>query len=188
MMMRQRVIRLLWLGLLLFTGFGGSVALAQPARLLRDELPAAALADWDAARELYAARNYGSALVHFQRVHATSQNPRTLFNIGVCHKELTQYARAIGVWEHELSMRERLPAADVAKLEGAIRALRPFVSTLELRSNEAGARLSIDGIEVGRNYARPYRSTWAAGRCGSRRPVSWPSRRRSRWRRTRPRP
>jgi hypothetical protein len=130
--------------------FPGNVALAQTARSLRDELPEAARKDWDAARELYDAGDYRGALVHFQRVHATSQNPRTLFNIGVCHKDLTQYALAIGVWERELLLRERLPATDVAKLEGAIRALRPFVSALEVQANEAGALLSIDGNEVGR--------------------------------------
>jgi hypothetical protein len=139
-----------WLTFSLLVCLVAAPALAEAPRPLRDELPAAARRDWDAARELYDAGDYRSALVHFQRVYTTSQNPRALFNIGVCYKDLTQYALAIHAWERELAAREHLPAADVAKLTGAIRALRPFVSTLEVQANEAGAVLSIDGYEVGR--------------------------------------
>jgi hypothetical protein len=129
---------------------GARAGWAQAPRSLRDELPAEARRDWDAARELYEAGDFNGALVHYQRAYDISQNPRALFNVGVCYKDLTQYALAIQLWERELTARERLPASDIAKLESAIKALRPFVSTLEVQSSKAGAVLSIDGNEVGR--------------------------------------
>jgi len=116
---------------------------------IRDELSPEARKDWDAARELYDAADYRSALVHFEKAYELSKNPRVLFNIGVCWKDLTQYAQAIRVWERALGLRERLPAEDVQKIEFAVGAARPFVSTLQLATDQTGAVLSIDGVEIG---------------------------------------
>jgi hypothetical protein len=122
---------------------------AHAAPKLRDELSAEARLDWDAARELYDAGDYQGALLHFQKTYELSHNPRTLFNIGVCLKSLTRYALAIQAWERELESREQLERADVKKVEAAIEALRPFVSSVTVKVNEPGAVLSIDGTEIG---------------------------------------
>jgi hypothetical protein len=123
---------------------------AQTARTVRDELPEAARSDWDAARELYDAGDYKAALVQFERVYTLSKNPRVLFNVGVCWKNLTHYALAIRAWERELASRDELGKAEVSKVEAAIQAVRPFVSTVEVQANEPGATLSIDGNDVGK--------------------------------------
>jgi hypothetical protein len=117
---------------------------------VRDELSAEARSDWDAARELYDAGDYRSALVHFEKAYELSKNPRVLFNVGVCWKDLTQYALAIRVWERALGFKDRLGAEDVRKLEFAVSAARPFVSTMQLVSDQMGALLSIDGNEIGK--------------------------------------
>ncbi|HWA73390.1 MAG TPA: PEGA domain-containing protein [Polyangiaceae bacterium] len=120
------------------------------AASVRDELSAEAQRDWDAARELYDAGDYRSALVHFEKAYELSKNPRVLFNVGVCWKDLTQYALAIRVWERALGFRDRLSKEDVQKLEFAVSAARPFVSTMKLQSDQIGATLTIDGNEIGR--------------------------------------
>jgi tetratricopeptide (TPR) repeat protein len=120
------------------------------ATSVRDELSTEARNDWDAARELYDAGDYRSALVHFEKAYELSKNPRVLFNVGVCWKDLTQYALAIRVWERALGFRDRLSADDVQKLEFAVSAARPFVSTMKLESDQMGALLSIDGNEIGK--------------------------------------
>ena len=117
---------------------------------VREELSAEARKDWDAARELYDAGDYRSALVHFEKSYELSKNPRVLFNVGVCWKELTQYALAIRVWERGLGFRSRLSSEDVQKLEFAIAAARPFVSSMKVESDQVGAVLSIDGNEIGK--------------------------------------
>src|SRR5688572_15989762 len=129
--------------------FTSAPSFAQAARTVRDELPEAARSDWDAARELYDAGDYKAALVQFERVYTLSKNPRVLFNVGVCWKNLTHYALAIRAWERELAARDELGKAEVAKVEAAIQAVRPFVSSVEVQANEPGATLSIDGNDVG---------------------------------------
>ncbi len=119
------------------------------AKPIRDELSRDAREQWDAARELHEAGDFKSALVYFNRAYEISNNPRTLFNVGVCWKDLTKYSEAIKIWEKQLTFRKKLPREDVQKVEAAIRALRQFVSTIEVKADEPGAKLLIDGIEVG---------------------------------------
>lgn len=123
---------------------------AAQSRSVRDDLPAEAKPAWDAARELYDAGDFRSAQVQYERTFQLSKNPRVLFNVGVCWKNLTHYALALRAWERELGFRDQLSAQEVAKVEGAIAAVRPFVSTLEVDATEPGATLTIDEIEVGK--------------------------------------
>lgn len=116
---------------------------------VRDELSVEARPAWDAARELYDAGDFRSAQVQFERTFQLSKNPRVLFNVGVCWKNLTHYALALRAWERELSFRDQLSPQEVAKVEGAVAAVRPFVSTLEVDATEPGATLTIDAIEIG---------------------------------------
>jgi hypothetical protein len=123
---------------------------------IREQLPAEAKKDWDAARELYDAGNHKGALVHFERAYEISKNPRVLFNVGVCWKDLTLYAQAIRTWERQLESRSELDREDVARAEEAIAAARPFVSTLKVESDQAGAMLSVDGMQIGTTpFAQP---------------------------------
>jgi hypothetical protein len=126
-----------------------SLAHTARARPIRDELSRPAREQWDAARELHDAGDFKSALVYFNRAYELSNNPRTLFNIGVCWKDLTKYTEAIKTWEKQLSFRKKLPKDDISKAETAIRALGQFVSTIEVKADEAGAHLLVDGIDVG---------------------------------------
>ncbi|MEO8181948.1 MAG: PEGA domain-containing protein [Deltaproteobacteria bacterium] len=119
------------------------------AKPIRDELPREAREQWDAARELHDAGDFKSALVYFNRAYEMSNNPRTLFNIGVCWKDLTKYSEAIKTWEKQLTFRKKLPKDDIQKAQTAIVALKQFVSTIEVKADEAGAQLMVDGIEVG---------------------------------------
>jgi PEGA domain len=116
---------------------------------IRDELPREAREQWDAARELHDAGDFKSALVYFNRAFELSNNPRVLYNLGVCWKDMTRYSEAIRAWERQLSFRKKLTKEDVRKTETAIRALKTFVSTIDIKADEGGARLLIDGIEVG---------------------------------------
>jgi tetratricopeptide (TPR) repeat protein len=137
------------LAFLFGAAIGTAVTPASAASSVRDELTAEAQRDWDAARELYEARDFRSALVHYERAFELSKNPRVLFNVGVCWKELTQYALAIGVWERALLLKSQLSAEEAQKFEYAIAASRPFVASMRVETDQVGALLSIDGYEVG---------------------------------------
>lgn len=126
------------------------VASAVHARpTVRDDLRRDAREQWDAARELHDAGDYDTALVYFTRAYELSKDPRVLFNIGVCWKDMSKYSEAIRIWQRQLSFRKKLRKDDVKKAEAAISALRRFVSTMTVVADEADARLSVDGVEVG---------------------------------------
>ena len=143
-----------------------TLAFAQPkpakptkpaARTLRDDLPDAAKKDWDAANDLYDAQNYAGALVEFQRAYDLSKEPRVLYNVAVCQKNLQHYAKAIHAFKHELSEAgPKLDAKDTKEIQDAIALLEQYVSTLDVKSNEDGTIISIDGEDSGQTpYAQP---------------------------------
>jgi len=120
-------------------------------KTVREELPDAARKDWDAARDLLDANDFSGALVEYMRAYEESKNPRVLYNVAVCEKNLRHYARAELRFKQELAEGTgRISAQDESDLKGAIAALEPFVSTVEITSNETGATLLIDGDDAGK--------------------------------------
>ena len=89
-MMRYLLIAFLSASLLLVT----AIAAAKP---VRDDLTGEALVHWDAAMVLYRNGSFNGAIVEFDKAYAESKNPRVLFNIGVCWKNLERYAKAVRV-------------------------------------------------------------------------------------------
>jgi hypothetical protein len=119
------------------------------ARPVRDELPTEALHDWDAARELYEAKDFEGASVEYLRAYAISKNPRVLFNVAICQKNLARYARAVSYLRRMLSEGgASLPEADQARAREAIETIQVFVTGLALKVSEPNATVVIDGREV----------------------------------------
>jgi hypothetical protein len=135
-----------------------TVVLAAPAtfaapkkpKTIRDELPEAARKDWDAARDLLDANDFAGALVEYMRAYEQSKNPRVLYNVAVCEKNLRHYARAESRFKQELAEGTgKLAPQEEQSVKEAIAALDPFVSTVQITANEAGATLFIDDQEAG---------------------------------------
>jgi hypothetical protein len=125
---------------------------AKPAKpkTVREELPDNARRDWDAARDLLEANDYAGALVEYLRAYELSKNPRVLYNVGVCEKNLRHYARAVSRFRQELAEGTgRLSPQEQQDVKDAINALEQFVSTVEVTANEPGATLYIDSDEAG---------------------------------------
>ncbi len=117
---------------------------------IREELADSARKAWDSAKELYEAQDFQGALVEFQRAYDLSKNPRVLFNIGVCEKNLRRYVRAIARWNQQLAESAgKLTTTEEQEIKDAIAALQQFVSSIQITSNEAGATILVDGEEAG---------------------------------------
>lgn len=117
---------------------------------IRDELPPDARRSWNAAIELYEAKDFRGARVEFMRAYDLSHNPRVLFNVGVCDKNLTRYARAVEVWTRQLQEGSSKLSEDEAQAtRAAIAAVEQFVSTVQVSSNVDGATLFIDDESIG---------------------------------------
>ena len=116
---------------------------------IRDELPEKLRGNWDAAGELFDDANFEAAQVEYRQIFQASKNPRVLYNIGVCWKERKYYAQAVSAWEQQLAAKDKLPKAEIDRANSALETVRPFVTTLEIESNQTGAKLSIKEIDVG---------------------------------------
>jgi hypothetical protein len=134
-----------------------AIALVSPAgraapkpKTVREELPDAARKDWDAARDLLDTSDFAGALVEYQRAYEQSKNPRVLYNVAICEKNLRHYARAQLRFKQELlDGAGKISAQEENDVKAAIQALDPFVSTIEITANEPGATLLIDGEPAG---------------------------------------
>jgi hypothetical protein len=126
---------------------GTSTASAQS---VRDDLPPASQQDWDSAAELFKNGSYQGAIVQLQKIYGETKNPRVLYNIGVAWKNMERYVKALEVWEKQLAAKDQLPEEDIAKVEKAIKAVRPYISELTVEANEAGAEVLIHGEPAGK--------------------------------------
>src|SRR5688572_27302723 len=82
-------------------------ASAQPAakpKTVREQLPPEAVRAWDDGRLLLLQQSpdYEKALVKFQEAYEKSKNPRVLFNVAVCQKNLNRYTQAVATLKREL--------------------------------------------------------------------------------------
>lgn len=122
----------------------------KPAKTVAEELPADARREWNAGLTLFGDGNFKAAITQFQRVYDATKNPRVLPNLALAHKSNKAYHRAVRVYEQALAEGASvISAKDQADIKDAIAALKAYVSTVEVSSNEAGATVSIDGEEVG---------------------------------------
>jgi hypothetical protein len=134
------------------------LAHAQPAQppaaaappTIRSQLDGEAREAWDRGQQLLRAQNWDGALVEFSRAYELSKNPRVLYNVGICEKELHRYARAARRFEAELAQGEgKLSEDEKSELRSAIAIVRKYVSTVTITSTEAGAKLYVDDLPEG---------------------------------------
>jgi hypothetical protein len=154
--MRTRALRPVAFALILLVAGG---AHAQPAPDIRSQLPPAAQRAWDQGKDLAGNNDPKGALVAFKQAYDISKNPRVLYNVGVLEKSRNNYARAVEAWEREL--REgatALSPSEFAEVKNAIAVVQPYVGSIDVTANEAGATLFIDDEEVGKTpFAAPVR-------------------------------
>ena len=130
-----------------------TAAFAQPAKNkkpLRDQLPADAQKHWDTALNLYQRGQWDGARTSFNAVFDASHNPRVLFNVAVCEKNLGRYARAIEVFKRELTEgKGQLSAEEEADVNAQISGLEKYVSQITIDVTEPGAEIYVDEARVG---------------------------------------
>jgi hypothetical protein len=129
-----------------------TVAFAQPAKkkTVREQLPPDAQKQWDSALALYQNGQWDGARAAFNGAYEASKNPRVLFNVAVCEKNLGRYPRAIDVFKRELAEGKGvLTPAEEADIKAQISGLEAFVAQLMVDVSEPGADIWIDDTKVG---------------------------------------
>ncbi|MDB5214742.1 MAG: TonB-dependent receptor [Myxococcaceae bacterium] len=153
--LRNRSVALLVATALLAPSFvisGETSAYAQPAKkkTLREQLPPEAQKHWDTALALYQRKQFDGARTSFNAAYDASKNPRVLFNVAVCEKDLGRYSRAIDIFKKELADgRGQLSLEEEADVKQQIAGLEQFVAQLTVDVNEPGADVFVDENKIG---------------------------------------
>jgi hypothetical protein len=117
---------------------------------LAESLTGMARAEYEAGKILFQARDFSNAIIKFEKAYEISSDPRLLWNVAVCQKELRRYTKMLVTIKKLLAdggplltEQDRQDAADIVKTVEA------FVSPLKLTVNEPGAVVFIDEEKIG---------------------------------------
>jgi hypothetical protein len=117
---------------------------------LSDTLQGPAKRAYESARLLASNHDYAGALTEFRQAYTLSKDPRLLFNMAICEKELRHYARMEAILEQFLRDAGSTASSEsINNAKDAIAATKPLVATLRVNVNEPGATVLIDGEPVG---------------------------------------
>jgi hypothetical protein len=123
-----------------------------PGKSLADALPPSARTVYEAGRILFQDGDFATALLKFEDTYARANDPRLLWNIAACQKNLRHYAKAIEVIRRYLAESgARLSTQDRVEAQDLSAAIEPFTTTLALRVSEDAADVWLDEELLGRS-------------------------------------
>jgi hypothetical protein len=127
-------------------------ASTEPPKPLAETLTGEALAEYESASLLYRDGDYAGAVTKFNHAYDLAHDPRLLWNIAVCEKNLRHYASVQRLVTRYLAEGGAfLTAEDRASAEALLSAIASFVSSLTVNVNPAGAAVIVDGRVVGKS-------------------------------------
>lgn len=121
-----------------------------PVVPLSEALTGTAQEDYAAARLLYEDGDYAGASTKLEAAYTASKDPRLLWNMAACEKELRHYARMIDLLDRYLADGGRLIGDDERQAtRDLMSTVEQFVNQLRLDVEPAGAHVLVDGVDVG---------------------------------------
>ncbi len=133
-------------------------AAAQPAaeatppavKSLSESLTGIAKAEYEGGRILFKAGDYKNAIVKFQEAHKVSKDPRLLWNIAVCQKQLRQYSKMLtSLRRYRKDAKDTLTPRELERADAIEETVTSFISDLKLTVDQANAQVFVDGEMVG---------------------------------------
>jgi hypothetical protein len=146
-----------WLGLALAAALvpflAATVAGAQPRKPrapLAQSLPPDARRDYDAGKLLFEDGDYATALLKYRDAYDRTHDPRLLWNVAACQKNLRHYAKAAATLARYLSEGgDLLSPGDRHDALELSKAIAPFTVPMMLNVDEKGAQVWVDDELVG---------------------------------------
>ena len=100
--------------------------------------------------EAFAKENYPDALLFFTQSYELNPNPNVLYNIGMCHRALFEYAASVETLQEYLDVKGgSVPTAEKKEIKRIIAEMEKSLATLEIAVSTSGAGVRIDGEDVG---------------------------------------
>lgn len=126
---------------------------APPAPLrpsLAETLTGDAKSEYEGGKLLYGDGDFAGALVKFQRAYELASEPRLLWNMAACEKNLRHYTKVLTlVLRYQKDGAALLTEEDRQQAADLTQAVSAFVSKLRITVNEAGAQVFVDDEAVG---------------------------------------
>jgi hypothetical protein len=159
---RPRFLPITLLALAVSAGLAGPGHAQQAASSAQGDAAAAARTHFDAALVHYRAHRYREAIREFELSVSIVPNADVWFDLGRAHEQLGELSEAIDSYQRYL--RDRVDATDAAALRDHIDELRqrserehaarvrreqPAQGSLAIDAQQAGARVALDGQELG---------------------------------------
>jgi hypothetical protein len=155
--MHRTLPRICLLGLLCALGLPNAASAADGSTPgLSETLTGGARTAFESAKLLFANQDFAGALSKFSQAHDLSQDPRLLFNMAICEKNLHHYARMqTFLRQYRADAGSKLTGDTRAAVEDALRAVDNLVGTVKVAVTEPDATVSVDGAYVGKTPLAP---------------------------------
>jgi len=117
---------------------------------LAESLSGPAKEAYESAKVLLNNRDWAGAYTKFQQAYDLSKDPRLLFNMAVCARDMREYARTEQLlvrYKHEAGA--GLSGDEKAQVDAALFTVRALVARVKLDVTEDGAAVAVDGNPVG---------------------------------------
>jgi hypothetical protein len=138
------------LTLLLARSVSADVASGAPLPGVAESLSGPARTAFDSATLLLANHDSAGALVKFSQSYDLSKEPRLLYNMAICEKNLHHYARMRTLLEqYEREAGSTVTPAMQVNVDRALQAVDNLVGAVTLTVNEPGAAVTVDAEPAG---------------------------------------
>jgi hypothetical protein len=112
---------------------------------LSQTLTGAAKSDFEAAKLLANDGDFTGALIKFQSAYEASKDPRILWNVAFCQKNLRRYSKVVTTLRRYVEQGGSvLSAGDKKDAQDLIAMIEPFTTRATVRVSEAGAQIFVD--------------------------------------------
>lgn len=119
-------------------------------RPLSEVLEGEAKKDYVAARILFNDGDFAGALVKFQRAYERAGDPRLLWNMAACEKNLRHYANVLRLLErYEQEGGRYMSPGHRAEFTDVLQTVRLLVSRVQIQVEPEGAEVFVDGAYAG---------------------------------------
>ncbi len=116
---------------------------------LAASLSGAARSEYEAATLLFDDKDYSGALVKYRNAWEAAKDPRLLWNMAACEKNLRRYAKAIRLLERYLAEgKDTLTPDEVREARDVSAALQAFATKVRVTVDEPGASIFVDAESV----------------------------------------